>query len=272
MRIALLSDLHANLRAVQACLAHARAQGAGRFALLGDLVGYGAEPAEVVDLAMTLQASGAVVLQGNHDQMAAIGPPVIDPGIGKPRVPTQAEAGAEWTHAQLSTRQRAFLQGLPLTHQEADCLFVHATADAPDAWRYASTAPMAARSLEAARQQGARCVFGGHVHEQRLWFAGRRGDLMPFEPAPGVPLPLATHRSWLATLGSVGQPRDGDTRAGYAMLDTGEEGTAGGAATAPRLTFFRVAYDHAAAAAAVRASGMPAPVAAAMADRLMEGR
>ncbi len=259
MRIALLSDLHANLRAVQACLAHARAQGAGRFALLGDLVGYGAEPAEVVDLAMTLQASGAVVLQGNHDQMAAIGPPVIDPGIGKPRVPTQAETGAEWTHAELSTRQRAFRQGLPLTHQEADCLFVHATADAPDAWRYASTAPMAARSLEAARQQGARCVFGGHVHEQRLWFLGRRGAVMPFEPTPGAPIPLAGHRRWLATIGSVGQPRDRDPRAGYALWEDAPQ---------PRLAFFRVAYDHAGAAEAVRRSGLPPE----LAQRLMEGR
>ena len=138
MRIALLSDLHANLRAVQACLAHAGTQGVDRFALLGDLVGYGAEPAEVVDLAMTLQQQGAVVLQGNHDLLAARGlssASTATTGAKSTSPSTEAEAGAAWTHARLSAPQREFLERLPLTHLENGCLLVHATADAPAAWR-----------------------------------------------------------------------------------------------------------------------------------------
>ena len=258
MRLALLSDLHSNLRAFEACLAHARAQGADRFALLGDLVGYGAEPAQVVDLAMRLHEEGALVLQGNHDLMVSRG---LTAPAGHAAAPANdAQAGVAWTRDQLAPAQTAFLQGLPLTQQVGDCLLVHATADDPPAWRYATTPPLVARSLEAARERHhARCVFGGHVHEQRLWYAGRRGDLMPFEPPPGSSVPLLVPRFWLATIGSVGQPRDGDTRAAYALYED---------SPAPRLSFFRVRYDHAAAAAAVRASGLPAR----LADRLMEGR
>ncbi len=252
MRLALLSDIHANLRAFQACLDHARAQGADRIALLGDLVGYGPEPGEVVDMAMALRQQGAIVLQGNHDLLAVHGPRPDAP-------PSGADVGAAWTHARLTPAQRDFLAQLPLQAQAGDALLVHATADDPPAWRYATTAPLARRSLDAAQAAGARCVFGGHVHEQRLWFLGRRGALMPFEPTPGAPIPLAGHRRWLATIGSVGQPRDRDPRAGYALWEDAPQ---------PRLAFFRVAYDHAGAAEAVRRSGLPPE----LAQRLMEGR
>ena len=81
---------------------------------------------------------------------------------------------------------------------------------------------------------------------------------MAFEPTPGVAIPVRAHRAWLATVGSAGQPRDGDARAMYALYD--EPGA--------QLTFVRVPYDHAAAAAAIRRAGLPA----ANADRLAKGR
>lgn len=250
MRLALLSDLHANLRALEACLAHARAQGATRLAILGDIVGYGPEPGLVVDRVMALAREGAVVLQGNHDQLAVTG----EAGA------TVAHAGARWTHDHLSVLQCAFLQSLPLTATLGDILLVHATADDPPAWYYVRDARQAARSLDAACAGGGiRYVFGGHVHEQRLWFAGRRGDLLPFAPTPGAPIALPRHRRWLATIGSVGQPRDHDTRAGYALWEDTDP---------PQLTFFRVPYDHVAEAQAVRATDLPA----AFAQRLLEGR
>lgn len=254
MRLALLSDIHANLRALEACLAHARTQGATHFALLGDLVGYGPEPGAVVDRAMALAQAGAIVLQGNHDQLAVHG----EAGA------TIAHLGARWTHDRLSVLQRAFLEGLPLTATLGALHFVHATADDPGAWHYIRTAHQAQRSLDAAtREPGIRRVFGGHVHAQCLWYAGRRGDLLPFTPTPGVPIALAPHRRWLATIGSVGQPRDGDPRAGYALWDGAPD--PGGA---DRLTFHRVPYDHAAAAEAVRRGGLPET----FARRLLEAR
>jgi diadenosine tetraphosphatase ApaH/serine/threonine PP2A family protein phosphatase len=171
---------------------------------------------------------------------------------------TMEGAGAAWTHAQLGAAQRTFLDALPLEAAIGDTLLVHASADEPAAWHYVDNVPRVQRSLEAASAQGARRVFGGHVHAQRLYFEGMRGAPTPFDPTPGVAIPLAPHRRWLATIGSVGQPRDGDARAMYAIFD----------AAGARLTFHRVAYDHLAAAAAIRAAGLPAY----FADRLGQGR
>jgi diadenosine tetraphosphatase ApaH/serine/threonine PP2A family protein phosphatase len=250
MLLALLSDLHANGRALAACLAHARAAGATRFAFLGDLVGYGAEPGEVLETVMELAGHGADVVQGNHDE-AALQP------AGEVRNAEQLSAA--WTREQLSKPQRAFLAGLPAAAVVGDVLLVHASADAPQRWAYVDRPVLAQRSLHAAHADlGLRKVACGHVHEQLLYYRGRDGALQAFQPTPGVPVPLAAHREWLAVVGSVGQPRDGDPRAMYALLDVAQA----------RITFQRIAYDHAGAAAAIRAAGLPAD----FADRLERGR
>lgn len=247
MKLALLSDIHANLHAFQACLAHAQAQGAQRIAILGDSVGYGPEPAAVVARLQLLAAQGALVLQGNHD-LAAVQPPA-EPAPGAPAPPPSAESlSAAWTRQQLDPAARAFLAALPLTARTGSCLLVHASADAPQRWHYVTDERSANASLDAAcADPDVRYVFGGHVHLQRLFYRGASHGLMRFDPRPGVPIPVPTHRRWLATVGSVGQPRDGDPRAMYALFD---------AATA-QLCFHRVAYDHLAVAAAVRAAGQP---------------
>lgn len=106
MKLALLSDLHANLRALDACLAHARAAGATRFAILGDLVGYGPEPVQVLQRVMDLVTRGAIVVRGNHDDAA-----LHEPAVRQ----TAQDLSAAWTHAQLSGAHRSFLLHLPLT-------------------------------------------------------------------------------------------------------------------------------------------------------------
>jgi diadenosine tetraphosphatase ApaH/serine/threonine PP2A family protein phosphatase len=250
MKLALLSDLHANARALDACLAHARAAGATRFAFLGDLVGYGAEPVAVLDTVMQAEAAGAVVVRGNHDA-AALQPPAAQQ--------TAQDVSAAWTHARLGPGHQAFLARLPLTATLGDTLFVHASAHLPQQWEYVDRAVLAERSLHAAaRDWGTRRVFCGHVHEQQLYYRGRDGHLHGFAPVAGVAVPLATHREWLAVVGSTGQPRDGDPRAMYALLDVAHA----------RLAFHRVAYDHAGAAAAIRAAGLPEH----FAHRLEQGR
>jgi diadenosine tetraphosphatase ApaH/serine/threonine PP2A family protein phosphatase len=250
MKLALLSDVHANLPALEACLAHARAMGAARVALLGDLVGYGPHPAQVVERAIALAAAGNVLLRGNHDE-AAQAP------VGQPR--TAEELSAAWTHRQLSAGQRAFIAGLPLAAAVGTTLLVHASADEPQAWHYVDQPALAQRCMEAAElAHGAHHVFCGHVHAQRLFYHGRVGKLMSFEPVPGVAVPLRSHRRWLATVGSVGQPRDGDPRAMYALFDMAQE----------QLSFHRVPYDHRSTAAAIRAAGLPE----AFALRLEQGR
>lgn len=251
MKLALLSDIHGNIQALDACLAHARAQRAQRFAFLGDMVGYGADPCAVVDRIMLLTEEGAVVLKGNHDAMA-VSPPSD--------VKTMGESTAAWTHAQLNPLQRQWLDALPLTHHHDTVLMVHASADGPELWRYVYDQRAATASLDAAIAACAdvRYVFGGHVHEQTLYYRGATSDLMKFSPQAGVALPVPKHRQWLSTVGSVGQPRDGKPAAMYAILDTARA----------QLTFHRVPYNHAAAAAAIVNAGLPAF----FAERLEKGR
>lgn len=249
MKLALLADIHANIQALEACLADARARGATHHAFLGDHVGYGADPSPVVETVMSFVSRGAWAVRGNHDEAA------LDPPADRNRADY---AGAPWTHAQLSAGQREFLRNLPLEVKQGRMLLVHASAHEPAQWTYISRSIEAARSLDAARRHGASIVFGGHVHEQRLFYTGGVGKLMAFEPTPGIAIPVAPHREWLVTAGSVGQPRDGDPRAMYALYDDDRS----------QLTFVRLPYDHAAAAEAIRRAGLPEANAA----RLAQGR
>ena len=250
MKLALLSDIHANLQALEACMAHARAQRAQRFVFLGDMVGYGADPCAVVERIMLLTEEGAMVLKGNHDAMA-LNPPL--------EVKTVGDSTAAWTHRQLTPTQRDWMEKLPLTLQQDTALFVHASANEPELWRYVYDQRAAAASLDAAAAwPGVRYVFGGHVHKQTLYYRGASDDLMVFIPQAGVAVPVPKRRQWLATIGSVGQPRDGNPLAMYALFDT----------DLAQLTFHRVPYDHHAAAAAIRRAGLPDF----FADRLETGR
>jgi diadenosine tetraphosphatase ApaH/serine/threonine PP2A family protein phosphatase len=236
MKLALLADIHSNLEGLTACLEHAREQGADAHAFVGDLVGYGADPLAVLEVVERHVAAGALVVRGNHD--AAI----LDDGADT--MNKSAEAAVEWTRAQLGERQRAFLAGLPFTAGRDDVFLVHASADRPGDWTYVSDPRRAGQSLEAARGTW---VFSGHVHEQMLYYQGAGGQPLQFRPQPGVAIPVPAHRRWLAIVGSAGQPRDGNTAAAYALLDTGHR----------TLTVFRVAYQWARAAAKIRAAGLP---------------
>jgi diadenosine tetraphosphatase ApaH/serine/threonine PP2A family protein phosphatase len=250
MRLALMSDIHGNIQALDACLAHAQAQRAENFAFLGDMVGYGADPGPVLERIQLLAQDGATVLKGNHDDMA-VNPPAEVKNIGS--------STAAWTHDRLSEVQRAWIDALPLSVQLAKLLLVHASADGPELWRYVYDERAASASLDAAAAwPDVRYVFGGHVHEQSLYYRGGASSLMKFKPQAGVAVPVPPHRQWLSTVGSVGQPRDGKPEAMYALLDTERW----------QLTFHRVPYDHDAAAWAIRAAGLPDF----FADRLEKGR
>jgi diadenosine tetraphosphatase ApaH/serine/threonine PP2A family protein phosphatase len=237
LKLALLADLHSNLEAVTACLAHAHAEGAERYAFVGDLVGYGADPEAILDLVMAQAAAGAIVVRGNHDAAAI--------GDGAERMNAMAEEAIRWTQRHLSPRHRAFLAGLPLTVREDDRLFVHASAHRPDSWIYVSDALRAQESLDAAGS--ARLVVSGHVHEPALYTTSTTPHPVAFTPRPGVPIPIPAHRRWLAIPGSVGQPRDGNTAACWAMVDLSRA----------TLTYHRVPYDWAAAAQKIRDAGLP---------------
>lgn len=236
MKLALFADIHSNLEALRTCLAHAQSHGAERFAFLGDLVGYGADPVAVLDLIQSYAAAGAVVVLGNHD-VAALGG---DSGT----MNDNAQASIEWTRARLSDRHVAFLSGLPMIVHEDNLAFVHASATAPGQWIYVSDALRAAQSLEAT---SAAYVLSGHVHDPQLYYTGAGGRPMTFVPVSGVPIPVASRRRWLVITGSTGQPRDGNPTACYAVLDLAHA----------TLTYYRIPYDYHIAAGKIRAAGLP---------------
>jgi diadenosine tetraphosphatase ApaH/serine/threonine PP2A family protein phosphatase len=246
VRLALFADIHANRQAFSACLEAARARGAEQIICLGDIVGYGADPEWAVDTVMDLARSGALVVRGNHDH--AIGAP-------SEHMNAAAQAAIEWTRGRLSVPQRQFLAGLPLTREEDDRLYVHSEASSPARWRYVQDSPDAARSLEAT---GAHVTFCGHIHTPALYSMSAAGKMTRFIPTSDVPVQLLGGRRWLAVIGSVGQPRDGDPAAGFAMFDTATR----------EITFCRAPYDVEAAAARIRANGLPDW----LADRLLAGR
>ena len=239
MRVALLSDIHANIEAFDACLAHAHARGADRYALLGDFVGYGADAVAVVDAVMRRAEDGAIVLKGNHDE-------AIERRGGY--FNEQAQAALDWARTTLAAGQKQFLAGLPLRVDDAPMCFVHASAAAPERWDYIDSPGAALRCAQAA---DAPYTFCGHLHDQVLYFETTQGKMSAFSPRPGTPIPVRNARRWVAIAGSVGQPRDRNPAAAYALFD----------ATRREITFFRVAYDHHAAAGKIRRAGLPAGLA-----------
>lgn len=246
MKTAVVTDLHANREAVEAVLDHAAQQGADRYALLGDFVGYGADPGWMVDRVREMVAAGAIAVQGNHDAATVQG--------ASPSMRNEPRLVIEWTRSQLSVDQIEFLAGLPLSQTDDEVLYVHANAWSPADWEYVESRTEAVRSLHATAQ---RLTFCGHMHEPRLFHLSPTGKAGDFVPTPGVPIPLLSPRRWLVIPGSAGQPRDGDPAACYAMYDHDSS----------VLTYWRVPYDFETAGAKIRAAGLPI----ALADRLIHG-
>jgi len=247
MLIAILTDIHANREAMTACLAHAKERHAQRYAFLGDLVGYGADPAWVVDTVMDYVEQGAFAVQGNHDAAVTQAP--------SRHMNPQARAVVEWTRAQLDERQLRFLDTLPLTQEYNNLLFVHATAAEPKSWEYINGTLEAVKSMHATR---CRITFCGHVHEPALYNLSPTGKVSSFVPTGDSSIPLGTQRRWLVLPGSTGQPRDGNPAACYALFDD----------TTYELIYFRVPYDYETAAAKIHAAGLPQSIG----HRLAHGR
>jgi len=244
--LALFADIHANRQAFSACLEAARARGAERFILLGDFVGYGADPEWSVDTVMRLVEQGAIAVRGNHDN--AIGTP-------SESMNEVAQAAIDWTRGRLSAAQRAFLAELPMFEDEDDRLYVHSEASSPARWRYVQSTADAARSIVAT---SALVTFCGHIHRPALYSMSATAKMTSFVPTSGVPVQLLKGRRWLAVLGSVGQPRDGNPAACFATYDTETRA----------ITYCRVAYDVETAANRIKGKGLPRW----LAERLSEGR
>ena len=246
MRLAHLTDLHANREALEACLAHAAGQGVDQYAFTGDFVGYGADPGWVVDTVMDHVARGAVAVQGNHDYAVT--------RAVRPSMHAEARETIEWTRSRLDAAQLDFLAMLPLVQHHGNACFVHASAHDPARWEYVYGVDEAERSLRASR---GRIVFSGHVHAPALYRRADDGRMGRHVPAAGERIALAPQHQYLVLPGAVGQPRDHNNMAAYAIFDDG----------ARAITYFRVPYDHGTAARKVIAAGLPIV----FAMRLVEG-
>lgn len=246
MKFLILSDLHANLDAVEAVLAHA-ADRWDRLLVLGDLVGYGAEPNAVIDRVRALGPEA--VIRGNHDK-AACG---LDDGS---QFNVVARTAAVWTGSQLTPDNLAYLRGLPEGPIEIDALveICHGTPFDEDHYIFdASDAHLALQSMTRPL-----CLFG-HTHLPVIFrvvdhtFDGEAPD-----PNRETLVRLQRGARYLVNPGSVGQPRDGDPRAGYALLDD----------DARELRLFRVPYPIETAQRRIIDAGLPAS----LANRLALGR
>jgi len=244
MRVAIVSDIHSNLAAFEAVLGHARAGGrVDALWCLGDIVGYGPFPNECIALLRTYDCR---VVAGNHD-LAACG------RMGTEEFNGAAAQAAEWTLAQLTPQARSYLSELPLTACESDFTFVHGSLRWPE-WEYLLSSEQAQAHFEL---QETPYGLVGHSHLPLVCHEQPPGPPALRPAADGERVALGDERLILNP-GGVGQPRDGDPRAAYALLDS----------DARVVTYHRVEYDIAATQQAMEAARLPRW----LIDRLSEGR
>lgn len=229
MRVAVVSDIHANLVALDAVLAAAGDVDAVWH--LGDVVGYGPEPNGVV---RRLREIAAIGVRGNHDA-AAVGGSEIE------WFNPDARRAMEWTREVLEPDARAWLDGLPERRTEAGVELVHGSPRQP-IWEYVTTTSIARANLD---RQAAPLGLHGHTHVPVAWLEVE-GSVRLVRPAPGDDLALDGRRA-LVNPGSVGQPRDGDPAASFLVLDP----------EAGRIEWRRTPYDVGAVQAAMRAAKLP---------------
>jgi predicted phosphodiesterase len=229
VRVAVLSDIHANLAALDSVIASLGSVDAVWH--LGDVVGYGPEPDGVVE---RLAAIGAVGVRGNHDS-AAVGGNEID------WFNPDAKAAMEWTRGRISKGTKDWLTALPERHTDGQFGLVHGSPREP-LWEYIVSVPIARANLAALTTP-----FGlfGHTHLPMI-FAERDGAVEQIEPADGSTFTLAEGRA-LINPGSVGQPRDGILTSSFMVIDTG----------AGHCTWHRVSYDIGSVQAAMNEAGLP---------------
>jgi diadenosine tetraphosphatase ApaH/serine/threonine PP2A family protein phosphatase len=243
MRIALLSDVHGNLPAFRAVLADVDAHAPDEVWCLGDLVGYGAQPDGCVELA---RERCDLSLAGNHDLVVTGDIPITD-------VSSSAAAAARWTQESISEETMAFLKGLRPADPAREPALFHASPRDP-VWEYVLSSWQADECMDLME---ARVGAVGHSHVA-LWF--RRDDSGKVSGATadaGLEHDLSAGR-WLVNPGGVGQPRDGDPRAAWLLLDTGGW----------TATWRRVEYPIDEAARAIEEAGLPRV----LAERLFSGQ
>ena len=259
MKYAILSDIHANLEALETALARCRELAVDSYLSLGDIVGYNANPHECLEIMRSLPV--AAFVKGNHDEYASNGDTVMA-GFNP-----HAKSAVLWTQNMLSEEEQAFLAGLPYKMQVRGTPFtaVHASLDSPSEWGYIFDIHQAMDNFS---YQYTQICFCGHSHvpiayckkmlarpgespvdELKLWSVkpDEEGMMFRSDEADEIVLPIQPGCKYLVNVGSVGQPRNRDPRASFAVYDT-EQRT---------LTRYRLPYDIAGTQEKIRAAGLP---------------
>lgn len=247
MRFLILSDIHANATALDAALAAAKGRW-DRAMCLGDVVGYGPDPNQVID---EIRPLAEITIRGNHDKAASGQTDAED-------FNPIARAAAEWTRGQLRPENLDYLNKLPQGPARADDItLVHGAVADEDEYVFAP-----AQALDSLLESPTEVTFFGHTHFQGGFsYRNNRLDVIQLKPREGTnfaALQLETGTRYLLNPGSIGQPRDGDSRAAFAIADLAHHVT----------EFWRVPYDVGSVQERMRKAGLPEPLAL----RLAAGR
>jgi predicted phosphodiesterase len=217
MRLALISDIHANLEALTAVLGDIEKQKVDRILCLGDVIGYGSDPGPCLEL---VGGACEVRLMGNHES-GALGT------LSSDYYHTTARESADWTHRQMTDREMSMIAEYEMEHAFDSFHLVHSSPHEPGQWHYILRPEDAAKAFS--RMKGQVCFFG-HSHLPMI-FAETEGGPPRVQVGHSF---LPDHEGrYLVNVGSVGQPRDNDPRAAYVTFDDGEW----------EVTFHRIAYD-----------------------------
>ncbi|MFO7822074.1 MAG: metallophosphoesterase family protein [Lentisphaeria bacterium] len=242
MKYAVLADIHSNLQALQAVLAKTSEMGVDKYICLGDVVGYNANPRECLEVLRELNPEA--VIRGNHDEYAASDSPLT--GFNP-----QAAHVVKWTRNHLNESEKEWLRSRPYQYSlNTKVMLVHATLDMPSKWGYIFDKWHAAASFNYQRTQ---VCFFGHTHLP-----------IAFDKFGGITtlnyrdIELEPAHKYLVNVGSVGQPRDGDPRASFAVYDQEEH----------KISLHRVEYDIEACQQAIYDADLPERCAM----RLVRGR
>jgi predicted phosphodiesterase len=240
MRIALFGDIHANLEALEAVLADTAAQGVTDYVCTGDVVGYNADPSACLEIVREMDCP---IVKGNHDEDAS-GTHSLD------AMNPIAAAALQWTRSQLTDEQRQWLRRLRMVRQVADFTVVHSTLDQPANWNYVTNRFDAMANFS---YQFTQVCFNGHTHVPRVYVKADKVNEIAAES-----IVIEDGAKYFINIGSVGQPRDGDWRAAYAIYDTEKK----------LVVIRRVEYDIATTQQKILAAGLPEM----LAERIAEGR
>jgi len=229
MKYAILGDIHANLEALQAVLGDAQNEKITHYACVGDVVGYAANPRECMDAIRKLDCP---IVKGNHDEYASVDDDCVN------FRPMAADA-IRWTRKQLTDEERQWLRDLKFVRFVETFTIVHATLDMPQKWGYVMDKLAAASSFS---YQSTQVCFYGHTHQPCVFIRDgviRGGQFEKVRVEPG--------KKYFINVGSIGQPRDGNPLAAYAIYDM----------VSGVITLKRLSYDIKKTQEKIYAAGLP---------------